>query len=118
MTLSELFTEGDLTLVGVLLVAVALGALVGAAAGRAERAIDRAKERKAALDEGFQSGIETAWGLIGSDARRVAAVTLGEDRPDLRTLIFDQDESPLQRAMREGLHVTETARALELRGDD
>lgn len=105
-------------LVAWLISLLAVGALIGSALGYFNASTDLAKERKAARDEGFQSGIETAWGLIGSDARRVAAVTLGEDRPDLRTLIFDQDESPLQRAMREGLHVTETARALELRGDD
>lgn len=97
---------------------LAVGVLIGSAFGYLSASTDLAEVRKVMHAQGFQSGIETAWGLIGSDARRVAAVTLGDDRPDLRTMIFDQDESPLQRAMREGLHVTETARALELRGDD
>lgn len=105
-------------LVAWLLIIAALAVMVGVGLGYLNASTDLAEIRKVVHAQGFEEGIKTAWGLIGSDARRVAAVTLGEDRPDLRTMIFDQDEPPLQRAMREGLHVTEAARAIELRGDD
>jgi len=82
----------------------AIALLAGAALGFFSASTDLDKERKTARDAGFQSGIETAWSLIGSDARRLAAVTLGDRRADLRAQgLFDQDEPPLQRAMRGAL---------------
>lgn len=82
----------------------AIALLAGAALGFFSASTDLDKERKTARDAGFQSGIETAWSLIGSDARRLAAVTLGDRRADLRAQgLFDQDEPPLQRAMRDAL---------------
>lgn len=101
-------------LIGALLIALALGLLAGAALGYYTASTDLQAERKAARDAGFQSGIETAWGLIGSDARRVASVVLGKRQlaPEPPHFIvptpglFDQDAP------------TAAARAIELRGDD
>lgn len=83
---------------------LAVGLIAGAALGFFNASTDLAKERKQARDGGFQSGIETAWHLIGSDARRLAAVTLGDRRADLRGQgLYDQDESPFLRALRDQL---------------
>ena len=92
-------------LLAVLLIVAVVCLLLGAALGYFTAATDLERERKAARDEGFQSGIETAWDLIGSDARRVASVAFGE-RFSSPVALFDQDAP------------TEAARAIELRGDD
>lgn len=106
-------------LIGVLFAALALGLLAGAALGYYTASSDLQRERKEAYDVGFQLGIETAWDLIGPDARKLSRVhgRLAPAPPHViipnpdpewakASALFDQDAP------------SEAAVALELRGDD
>lgn len=72
------------------LIVVCVALLAGAALGYYTAATDleaeKAKAAKAARAEGFDAGIETAWGLIGTEGRRLYRARTG------RTAILADDD--------------------------
>lgn len=72
----------DWTLIGGILAAVAIALLLGATMGYYAASTDLEAERLKAREAGFQSGIESAWDLIGPNARRLAHVNLAMQEVD------------------------------------
>lgn len=116
-------------LLAALLSVGAIALLAGAALGFFSASTDLKREQSRAWGRGVDAG--TSWESRRRRALPGEVLTLPRNpytgealapEPPVHDYplqgLYDQDEPPLQRALRDGLRATEAQRAIELRGDD